>query len=159
MNATDHNKILGIIHTAYGILSVVLLALISGFMLVAFGIIAVTEREPLPLLIVAVVIVFVVAINIIFALPSFLAGYALLKRKSWAKTACVVAAVIDGMSFPFGTALCIYTLWFMFSDQGKLLYDNIGRSDALPPSPPVWTAETPAREVEFNPASGPPNWR
>jgi hypothetical protein len=158
MNATDHNKILGIIHTAYGIMSVVTLAIVSVFMLVMFGVVAATEREAMPLIIVAVVMFFVVAINIIFTLPSILAGYALLKRKRWAKTACVVAAVIDGMSVPFGTALCIYTLWFMFSDQGRLLYDNVG-AGALPPPPPSWANESPVREAEYIPPASPPNWR
>jgi hypothetical protein len=156
MNATDHNKILGIIHTAYGIMSVVTLAIVSVIMLVMFGVVAATEREAMPLIIVAVVMFFVVAINIIFTLPSILAGYALLKRKRWAKTACVVAAVIDGMSVPFGTALCVYTLWFMFSDQGRLLYDNIG-AGALPPPP--WAKESPVREAEYIPPASPPNWR
>ena len=159
MDGTDHNKILGLLHTVYGILSVVTIGLISAFMLVAFIVAAISERDAMPLIVVVVVIAVILLLNIVFALPSFLAGYAMLKRKRWAKSACVAAAVIDGMSFPFGTALCVYTLWFMFSPQGKLLYDNVGQAKALPPSPPPWQSKSSEPQAEYIPPSAPPNWR
>ena len=30
--------------------------------------------------------------------------------------------MLAGLTFPFGTALCVYTLWFMFGEKGKFLY-------------------------------------
>jgi hypothetical protein len=58
--------------------------------------------------------------------PSFVAGYALLGKKSWAKVATIVAGIVDALNFPFGVALCVYSLWFTFGKPGKALYDNPG---------------------------------
>jgi hypothetical protein len=91
--------------------------------------------------------------------PSFVAGYGLLKRKKWAKTASIVAGVFAGMSFPLGTAVCIYTFWFLFSEPGKVLYDR--PAYALPPPPPRWGLETSSsrRQPQYAPPATPPDWR
>jgi hypothetical protein len=60
----------------------------------------------------------------LFMLPSIIAGYALLKKKSWARVASIVAGVIAGMNMPFGTAACVYALWFFFSDNWKEIYET-----------------------------------
>ena len=80
--------------------------------------------------------------------PSYIAGYALLKKKRWAKTASIVAGVCDSMHFPFGAAVAIYTFWFLFSDPGKYLYDR--PAYALAPGQPTWANQT---------NSAPPDWR
>src|SRR5689334_12708123 len=63
-------------------------------------------------------------INAIFAVPSAVAGYAVLKKRSWARTASIVAAVIAGMNFPVGTAACVYALWFFFGENWKEVYTD-----------------------------------
>lgn len=104
-------------------------------------------------------------------LPSIIAGVGLLKRKSWAKIWGIIGGVLAAMHFPIGTAVCVYTFWFFFSDPGKFLYDEDyaasrwsngaprGLYDA-PPSP-NWTAQeqTSRRDYEFNSQSQPPDWR
>jgi hypothetical protein len=107
--------------------------------------------------------------SLIFTMPSFIAGYAMLKRKTWARTASIVAAVFETMSFPFGTAVAIYSFWFMFGDAGKNLYDisNARRPQqpyALHDAPPQpasdWNAKTHReREHSYTPPAQPPNWR
>lgn len=79
------------------------------------------------------VLVFAGAINIFFTIPSVVAAYALLKRRRWAKVAGIVGGATAAMSFPFGTAVAVYTFWFLFSDAGKALYDG---ARPVPPSPP-----------------------
>jgi hypothetical protein len=158
MPKTDHNKIIGIIHIAYGAFGVVVMLLFAIFMVGVFGLVSADRGDVRPLGLMGIVMFFVVALNILLAAPSFLAGYAMLKRKSWAKGAGVVAAILDGLSFPFGTALCVYTLWFMFSNEGKALYDANVRT--LPPPPPNWRVGQPGqREFEYVPPAVPPNWR
>lgn len=61
-------------------------------------------------------------INLIFLSPNFIAAYALLKRKPWARVASIIAAVMSAMNVPIGTAACVYSLWFFFGDQWKMLY-------------------------------------
>ena len=82
----------------------------------------------------------------------------MLKRKKWAKVAGIVAAIVDGLSFPFGSALCVYTLWFIFSEDGRRLYDK--NLYALPPPSLRWgnVSATP-RKVEYIPPASPPDWR
>ena len=54
---------------------------------------------------------------LVVGLPSFIAGYAMLKRKSWAKVAGIISSCLCALSFPVGTALCVYTFWFLFSES------------------------------------------
>jgi hypothetical protein len=160
MTPTSHNKTLGILHLAYGGLNLLIMIAISIFMLTMIGVIATNNNsgEPIPVGIFALVMVFVVAINLLLITPSFLAGYALLKRKRWAKTMGIIAAMAAGLSFPLGTALCVYTLWFLFGESGKFLYHKAAY--ALPPGDASW-ARTPSREPEraYIPPSAPPDWR
>lgn len=91
--------------------------------------------------------------------PNFVAGYALLKQKRWAKVAAIVGAVTSAMSFPIGSAVAAYTFWFLFSDPGKLMYDK--PKTALPPMPPNWNAASTqqTREHQYVPPTQPPDWR
>lgn len=111
MAPADHNKALGILHLAYGGFSVFLMGMISIFVLGTFGVLAINQSggEAVPLGLMAAIMVFVGLINVLIIGPSFLAGYALLKKKRWAKTVGIIAGVLAGMSFPFGTAVCVYT--------------------------------------------------
>jgi hypothetical protein len=92
--------------------------------------------------------------------PNLIAGYALLKRKPWAKIAAIIGAVTAAMSFPIGTAVTAYTFWFLFSEPGKLMYDK--PKSGLPPMPPDWNAfngTEQSREQKYIPPTTPPDWR
>ena len=158
MTPTSHNKILGILHLAYGGLLALLMAAISIFMLVVMSTATNNRGEPVPAGILAFVMIAVVAVTALQITPSLLAGYALLKRKRWARTMGIIAAVVAGLSFPFGSALCVYTLWFLFGESGKFLYHKAAY--ALPPGDASWT-RTVSREPErlYVPPSAPPDWR
>ena len=82
--------------------------------------------------------------------PNLIAGYALLKRKPWAKKAAIVGAVTAAMSFPIGTAVSAYSFWFLFSEPGKLMYDK--PQGALPSSSQI-------RDPHYFPPTTPPDWR
>jgi hypothetical protein len=155
---TDHNKILGIIHLAYGAFNVLVLIVITLFMVGVMGLVATGQSggEAIPIGIFGFLMAIVILLNLVFTAPEFVTGYALLKRKRWARVAGIIAAIIESLNFPFGTALCVYTLWFLFSDKGKLLYDKT--SSALPPSPRQWQ-QFHQREVQYVPPSAPPDWR
>ena len=47
-------------------------------------------------------LLFIFLITLIFTLPAFIAGYALLKHKPWARIASLVAAVFEAMNVPMG---------------------------------------------------------
>ncbi|MBV9216085.1 MAG: hypothetical protein JO053_07910 [Acidobacteria bacterium] len=54
------------------------------------------------------------------------------------RTLGIIVCILALFSFPFGTALGIYGLWFLFSDGGKSLYQGtgIGPIDFDRPQPP-----------------------
>lgn len=50
-------------------------------------------------------------IFIVISLPGILAGLGLYKRKEWARILTLILSVIEIFSFPFGTAIGIYSIW------------------------------------------------
>jgi hypothetical protein len=161
MTPEEHNKYLGMAHVAYGVLHILLMLGTGVFIFVMMGLMSVngSRRTGPPAGFMAAILVVAVVINVLLAIPSFVAGYAFLKRKSWAKIAGIVAGVLSALRIPFGTAVAIYTFWFLFSTPGKILYDNMVR--ALPPAPPAdWSAVGRTREKEsYVPPASPPDWR
>jgi hypothetical protein len=47
---------------------------------------------------------------LLLALPGILAGYGLLKRKSWGRVLALVIGILGLVNFPLGTAIGVYTL-------------------------------------------------
>jgi hypothetical protein len=160
MTPLRHNKTLGILHLAYAGVTVLLIVVAAIFLFVVLGILATTESssgDSSPILLTLILTV-VMGLNLFLVSPSFLAGYGFLKRKSWAKNVGLIAAIVAGLNFPLGSALCVYTLWFLFGDNGRSLYDKAAY--ALPPSPPLWTtADSREQERAYVPPSTPPDWR
>ncbi|MCA1632801.1 MAG: hypothetical protein LC802_03545 [Acidobacteria bacterium] len=115
--------------------------------------------------ILGVFVAFILFLTVIFAIPPIVAGYGLLKHKSWARTAGIVSSIFAAISLPFGTALCVYSLWFLFG-EGKNFHEaahwsGAGRG-ALPNASPFgWEARgsSRARQGEYAPPPQPPNWR
>src|SRR5438552_3025296 len=60
--------------------------------------------------------------QLIFTAPSIVAGHALLKRKSWARIASIVAGILASTSIPVGTAACVYSLWFFMGENWRSVY-------------------------------------
>ncbi len=140
MTAKDHNKIIGVLFLVqgglglFGILIAVLMFGVMGVTLIGGG------RHRGDAAVGAVffgLIIGVLIASVIFLLPSFAAGYGMIKEKRWAKIWAIIAACLILLSFPFGTALGVYALWFLLGDQGKNFYSpNAGMSGYTPPPPP-----------------------
>jgi len=54
---------------------------------------------------------------IIISLPGILAGLGLYKRKEWARILTLILSVIEIFSFPFGTAIGIYSIWALIQPE------------------------------------------
>lgn len=138
MTPDQHNKYVAISHLAYAGLQLLILIGAMVFMGMMFAEIDNQGQsaggDPLPWFM-PVIMVFAMLLNMAFTVPSIIAGYALLKRRPWAKTAGIIGGALGVMSFPFGWALAAYTFWFLFSDVGRQIYDKDFRA-SLPPSPP-----------------------
>ena len=59
-------------------------------------------------------------ILLIVGLPSIIAGFGLLRRRSWARPLIIVMSIIHLFSFPFGTALAVYSLWVVTRDEVRV---------------------------------------
>lgn len=114
---------------------------------------------PPPPAFLGVILVFAGIFNIATTIPSIVAGYALLKRRPWAKVAGIVGGVVAAMSFPVGTAVAVYTFWFLFSDVGKQLYD-VKKQEGPPLPPEEWQRQSGDSAHSVTPTSAAPgDWR
>jgi hypothetical protein len=173
MTPQDHNKMLGIMHLIYGgffALMTLLMAVVFGIVGVGIGAAAANDPNAPPAGFFIAIFGFIVVLYGVLSIPSLVAGYGMLKRRSWARTAGLVASVLSAMSFPFGTALCVYTLWFLFGQQGQ----NFHRGGYDMPPAPDWhgslrdgsaydwetqRASQASRPREYTPPNQPPDWR
>ena len=168
MTPQDHNKVIGIMHLIWGGFNALTMLILVPFFLAFIGIIGSDPRAPSGLgLIFGAFGLFFLALAMLLGIPPLVAGYAMLKRKSWARIAAIVSACLTALSFPFGTALCVYTFWFMFTD-GERFYrvgDYTQPSDwrgSLPSANAYdWEARRTAdekRNKDYVPPQ-PPDWR
>ena len=170
MTPQDHNKIIGIMHLIYGGFNAMIMIFVSLFFFPLMGLAAADPNAPpgLPAFfgIFGVIMLF---LALVFGLPPILAGYAMLKRKSWARVMGVIAACLEAISMPFGTALCVYTLWFLFG-QGEQFHRGVGYASAQEDwRTPLRDAGTydwdtqrtsqSRRPREYAPPPQPPDWR
>ncbi|HKS27982.1 MAG TPA: hypothetical protein VJS44_09190 [Pyrinomonadaceae bacterium] len=166
----EHNKYLAYSHLGYAAFQTLMMLVMVVFAAIIVGGIAASDTSgEFPAGLVAVVLTISFLFQLLFTVPSFVAGFGLLKRKSWAKTAAMVAGFISAMSFPFGVAVCVYTFWFLFGANGKSLYEGQpamagGNSDFYLNEPTEdentigrWTERR--KREEYVPPKEMPNWR
>jgi hypothetical protein len=168
MTNEQHNKYLGVAFLVHGGLQLLIMLLIA-IMFGSFTMLLPNQpgRGEPPRAFFLVMIGVVVMIQSIFAAPSFIAAYALLKRKSWARLSAIIAAVLSAMNVPIGTAVCVYALWFFCGENWKEVYQPAparlggarsqlpGQADAA-----AWTVSQ-SREPSkgYAPPPPPPDWR
>ena len=107
MKPEEHNRTVGLLHIVYaGIQSLVMLGMILLFLVIG----PITANPPrggvMPVAFFAMIMALIVFFQALFTIPSFVAGYGLLKQKKWAKTAGIIAGVLAAISFPQGQ-LCV----------------------------------------------------
>ena len=120
MTAEDHNKTLATLHFIYGAMHGLTLA--GLLLLVVVVELATPAANSISTFWIALgVLTFVVLLFVVGLVPLSV-GYALKKRKRWAKPLGLALAVISLMNIPVGTALGIYTIKFFRSEGGVRLY-------------------------------------
>lgn len=161
MTNQEHNKYLGISFLVHGGIQL----LLTLFIMAIFGLFLGAEpgRGGPPIAFFLIVGAVMFMFQLVFTAPALVAAYALLKRKTWARTAGIVGAVMAGMSFPIGTAVCVYALWFLLGEGGKEIYPqtSAGAPAALPHRGEYipWEEQARRAEREKAPPPTPPDWR
>ena len=120
MTAEEHNNTLATLHFIYGAMHGLTLA---GLLLLAVVVkLASPDASSISTFWIAFgVLMFVVLLFVVGLLP-LVVGYALKKRRLWAKPLGLALAVISLVNIPVGTALGIYTIKFFRSEGGARLY-------------------------------------
>jgi Mg2+/Co2+ transporter CorB len=127
MTAEEHNKTLATLHFIYGAMHGLTLA--GLLLLVVVVELATPAANSISGLWIAFgVLTFVVLLFVVGLIP-LAVGYALKKRKRWAKSLGLALAVISLINIPVGTALGIYTIKFFRSEGGIQLYG--GKSSTI----------------------------
>jgi hypothetical protein len=108
-------KTLGIFYLAFGLLGLVIAALLVGVK---------TGRLLLPakMSMIANAHGYVSVIALIFALealPAIITGLALLKQALWAKMSAMALGFVNLFIIPLGTALGIYTIWILVNNEAQ----------------------------------------
>jgi hypothetical protein len=111
MTSHDHNKTLGIIYLGLG--GLVIVGTVVMLPDLSKGFTAIVSNADDRTLIISGLLLLVILI------PT---AYGLFKRRPWARFSTLVLSGLLVFLFPLGTALAIYTWWFMHSEGGKLLY-------------------------------------
>jgi hypothetical protein len=169
MTNEGHNKTLGIMYLAYGALHGLIMLMLGFFFAVMMPVVrsGMNARDGMPLPVYIMFMTMIAVFGVLFTIPSLVAGYALLKRKTWARIAGIIAAVIAGMNFPVGMALCVYTFWFLYG-KGAHLYDKTAlasherlslRDGASSTFEFTAGSTRERREGEYVPPPQMPNWR
>lgn len=121
-----HLRILGILWVVAGALFV-----IPGFVLMTISSIvrvAIPATETVGRVVAPLVLSIIGGSLFLVAAGGILVGWGLLKHQSWARIAAIVLGIVSLLHPPFGTALGIYTLWVLLSDQGGAEYDRLART-------------------------------
>lgn len=124
MTATEHNKIIGILHLVEGGLQIFGAILTTLFILGAgYYLQSSKELESYGNWLLIFGLIFA-PLSLIFAFINLIAGWKVLKEKSGARMWGIVASFISLLNIPLGTAIGIYSLWFLFGVEGKEMYKN-----------------------------------
>ncbi|MGI9175643.1 MAG: hypothetical protein ACR2GR_10040 [Rhodothermales bacterium] len=118
MNLSKHLDVLGYLYLALGALGA-LGALIVFVAVVGGGALSGDQDAIFVTTTVGIVISLLIWA---LSLPSLLAGYGLLKRRSWARVLTLVLGFLNLFNLPFGTALGIYSFWVLLKDEAPAYF-------------------------------------
>jgi|GEM_PF-688362 len=127
MTSKDKARLLGLLFWLFTAFNILIIVLIGIFYTAIFGLIALNPASgdkdaPPPEIIIPIIagiFIFLTVVTILFSIPKLVAGYGLRKQKPWARGWSIAASIMACMSFPIGTAVGVFGLVFLFSDEGK----------------------------------------
>ena len=153
MTGKEQARLLGLFMWLLTGLQILIIALIGVFYAFIFGAVIMNSprraNDPPPEMFAGILIVIMVVLlgmTLLFSIPKIVAGYGLRNEKSWAKAWAIVACVMACMSFPFGTAIGVFGLVFLFGDDGKRFFESpefgtkglVGDATFAAPEPNTW---------------------
>lgn len=122
----DHVRILAILNIIFGSLGL-LVGIGLFFMFGGIGVVASVSGEPdaaiaLPILGAVGGLIFMILV--VMSAPQIIGGIGLLKKQSWARILMIVLSALGLLNIPIGTAMGIYGLWVLLSDETARLFSG-----------------------------------
>jgi hypothetical protein len=152
MTPKEHANLLSILMWIFAGLQLMVVAALGVVYLAFAGVIAAALNDaphrpgsappPPPEVIIGfvfVIMVIALVVTVAFMIPKIVAGYGLRHGKSWAKVWTIIACVLAIMSFPIGTAIGAYGIWFVAGEEGRAFFDGPDFKTPMagvPPPPP-----------------------
>jgi hypothetical protein len=124
---TRHADLLGILYLVWGALSLVVGVSVLILALGAAAIIASADQPghaaAFAARVTAVTFFLLGACGIAWGAVHAWSGYALRRHQAWARLVGLALAVLNLFFIPFGTALGIYGMWVLLTEQGRRLFE------------------------------------
>jgi hypothetical protein len=145
MTAQEHNRLLSIFFFIQGGLQVIVglaIGIIYGGLGSIFMASGRTEQDQMMGGLFVVLGIAVGLVLLVFAAFTLFTANKVRKVQAIGRTLGIVISILSLFSFPLGTALGVYGLWFFFGDLGKALYgspvENYSPNYSPPPPPNSW---------------------
>jgi hypothetical protein len=132
MRTESHNRLVAVLHLAHGFVAAASAVGVFLSVTILVGFKAALEwwlfpasdagSDPefwlygLAALAVAVYVLFA----LLFTIPAIAGGFGMLRHKAWARKLVLVSSVVAALDFPFGTAIAVYTFWFLLGSGRRL---------------------------------------
>ena len=145
----DHIRILGILNIIMGALTALIgiaaLLVLGGVAgAIGSGLSGDLDNGQVAAPVLAIIGLCIAVFFLILALPSILGGWGLLNFKPWARILIIIVSVLHLLNFPFGTALGVYGLWVLLSDEARRIFEAAARGYVPPPYPAQTSQPGPA---------------
>ncbi len=120
----QHVKILAILHIVFSGLillgALIVLAVFGGLA----GVVHMADADDAMIgsAVLGIIAVVGTIVLLVIALPGLIAGIGLLSYQPWARIVMIVICVIELPGVPFHTALGVYGLWVLLSNEGTALF-------------------------------------
>lgn len=127
MDLQAHKRTLGIIHLIYGLLITVtffflgsIIAAVAPFITEEIMKEAGDNAEAVAEMVISIIRGIFILLFVFSALPSIFAGIGLIREKSWGVVIGLIAGCISIFSFPFGTAIGVYSIYVFVQNNRAL---------------------------------------
>ena len=110
-----HISVVGWLHIAGSVLMLV----IGCFVLVLLAGIGFASGDPDAVTVLTIVGVVTGVFLAVLGVPGIVAGYGLLRRRTWGRVLALVVSFLNLFNFPLGTAMGVYSGWVLLQDSAS----------------------------------------
>jgi len=133
----QHVKVLAILHIVLGGLGVMAALIAMAFFGGLAGLAGISDHADGGMIaggVLGLIGAVIMIVVLVISLPGLIAGIGLLSFQPWARILTIILSALELPGFPFHTALGIYGLWVLLSNEGTALFRGQSQGYARPVS-------------------------